>query len=185
LLLILQGDVVAPQINRVIPHVKHRRFDSEIFAGVLRFRYAELVNFCLMPNHFHLIVRELKEGGISKFMQRLSDAYTKYFNIKYSRTGHLFGGKFQSIHIDQNEYLKYVSAYIHLNPRDLKQWNHKEIQYPWSSFQDLSVNNRFGEFLNPSIILDQFDSGREYQDFVEETPIKEIKNEITPDYLID
>ena len=184
LLVILQGDVVFPQISRIIHLVRHWMFDSEEFQDVLKHRYVEVVAFCLMPNHFHLILHEIKDGGISKFMQRLLNAYTKYFNTKYNRTGHLFGGKFQSVHINNNAYLNYLSAYIHLNPRELKGWHRKEVKYPWSSFQDFIIHNRFGKFLNLSIIRSQFNK-KEYKVFVEETPIKEIKESLDDKSLFD
>ena len=126
-----------------------------------------------MPNHFHLILKETKEGGISKFMQRLADAYAKYFNSRYDRTGHLFGGRFQSVHVNRNAYLNYLSAYVHLNPKELLKWKRREIDYPWSSFQDFVFENRWGDFLSTEILLGQFKDGKEYKSFVEETPIKE------------
>lgn len=72
--------------------------------------------YCLMPNHFHLLVREVSENGVSRFMQKLMTAYTMYFNKKYDRTGALFQGKFKAQHATNDEYLKYLLAYIHLNP---------------------------------------------------------------------
>lgn len=184
LLFVMQGDCVINQINRVVSLVEHRRFDNEIFEDILAMPYVELVSFCLMPNHFHFILKEMKEGGISKFMQRLLDAYTKYFNIRHERTGHLFGGRFQSVHIDTDEYLNHLSAYIHLNPWGLKEWRGKEIQYPWSSFMDYTGENRWDKFLNPSIVMDKF-SGAEYKSFVEETPIKKLRDQLDSAYLID
>ena len=71
---------------------------------------------CLMMNHFHLLVKETKEGGIVKFMVKLLTAYSKYFNKKYERTGSLFESEFKSKHLSTDEYLKYMFAYIHLNP---------------------------------------------------------------------
>ena len=72
--------------------------------------------YCLMPNHFHLLVREIEEGGISKFMQKLLTAYTMYFNTKYQRSGALFQGKFKAMHVASDRHLKYLYTYIHLNP---------------------------------------------------------------------
>src|SRR3989344_979129 len=77
--------------------------------------------FCLMPNHFHVLITQMEENGISKFMQKLSTAYSMYFNKKYKRTGCLFEGKFKSQHVDTDEYLKYLFSYIHLNPVKLIQ----------------------------------------------------------------
>src|SRR3989344_4890227 len=63
-------------------------------------------------------------------------AYAKYFNTKYERVGHLFQGSYKSVHVGDNDQLLYLSAYIHRNPRELKDWKGKEFDYPWSSFQD-------------------------------------------------
>jgi putative transposase len=72
--------------------------------------------YCLMPNHFHILVREKTEGGISKFMLKMMTAYSMYFNKKYKRTGKLYEGVFKSSFIDNENYLKYTYSYIHLNP---------------------------------------------------------------------
>lgn len=188
LLFILQWQTHFPHIGRVVSTIKNLKpnfFISDIIPKRdFDKRTVELICFCLMPNHFHFILKEIHEEGkgISAFMQRLGDSYTKYFNIKYQRTGHLFGSVFQSVHIDQDEYLGYLSAYIHLNPRELRRWNGKEIDYPWSSFQDYARTNRWGEFLNQSIIADQFGDQEEYKNFVEES---NAKNDLFDTLLID
>ena len=76
--------------------------------------------YCLMPNHFHLLLTPLVEGGISKFMLKLQTGYSMYFNKKNDRVGALFQGVFKSQHIDDDVYLRYIYAYIHLNPAKLK-----------------------------------------------------------------
>lgn len=76
--------------------------------------------YCLMPNHFHLLVTPLVEGGLSKFMLKLQTSYSMYFNIKNKRSGSLFEGPYKSQHLDTDEYLKYLYSYIHLNPAKLK-----------------------------------------------------------------
>ena len=182
LLCILQSDFYVPQVGRAVHFVKHRMFDKDIIKEILKEKTVELISFCLMPNHFHLILRGNTKDAISKFMQRLGNAYTKYFNAHHKRNGHLFGSGFQSIHIDTNEYLSYLSAYVHLNPRELKQWRGKEVLYPWSSFQDLVKEDRWSEFLNHSVITEQFDNPKEYFNFVEES---DIKNNLNENYLID
>jgi len=72
--------------------------------------------YCLMPNHFHILLTPCVEGGVSKLMQKISTAYSMYFNKRHERTGALFEGKFKAQHVDSDEYLKYLYAYIHLNP---------------------------------------------------------------------
>jgi putative transposase len=111
--------------------------------------------YCLMPNHFHFLIKEKAENGISRFMQKISTAYSMYFNKKYKRTGGLFEGKFKSQHIDTDKYLKYVFSYIHLNPIKLiePKWKKdgiKNIQkaikylqtYQYSSYLDYLNENR-------------------------------------------
>ncbi len=105
--------------------------------------------WCLMPNHFHILLKEKTENGISKFMQKISTAYSMYFNKKYKRTGGLFEGKFKSEHINNDRYLKYLFSYINLNPVKLiqKDWKEKGIKnlskiieflgnYQYSSYLD-------------------------------------------------
>ncbi|OIO31703.1 MAG: hypothetical protein COZ49_01435 [Candidatus Yonathbacteria bacterium CG_4_10_14_3_um_filter_47_65] len=72
--------------------------------------------YCLMPNHFHLLLQEKRDGGISSFMQKLATAYSMYFNNRNKRTGGLFEGRFKAKRVDTDEYLKYLFAYVHLNP---------------------------------------------------------------------
>jgi putative transposase len=182
LLFIFQSNMFIPNISRVVTDVRHRMLNTDTMLEVLKNKTVELVSFCLMPNHFHLILKGNEEKSISKFMQRLGNAYTKYFNTKYERKGHLFSGKYNSILIDSNEYLLYLSAYIHLNPRELKQWNKKELLYPWSSFQDFSKENRWGGFLDSSIVSNQFNDSREYKNFVEES---DIKSGVKKEYFLD
>ncbi|MEK7227519.1 MAG: transposase [Patescibacteria group bacterium] len=83
--------------------------------------------YCLMPNHFHILITENKKGGISLFMQKLLTAYVMYYNHKYERAGGLFEGKFRSEYLGLDQYLKYIFSYIHLNPIKLIQTDWKEV----------------------------------------------------------
>lgn len=76
----------------------------------------DICSYALMPNHYHLIIRSRHEKSIPQFMQKLSTAYTMYFNTKYSRSGVLFQGKYKAVHANTDRYLKYLIAYVHLNP---------------------------------------------------------------------
>jgi putative transposase len=80
--------------------------------------------YCLMPNHFHILITEVDGGSVSKYMIKLMTAYTMYFNKKYERTGKLYEGVFKSTHANSDNYLKYLYSYIHLNPAKLidKNW---------------------------------------------------------------
>ena len=126
--------------------------------------------YCLMPNHFHIVLTQKREGGISKFMQKLSTAYSMHYNKKYDRTGGLFEGKFKSEHIDEDRYFKYLFSYIHLNPIKL-------IQKDW---REAGIKNK-KDALN---YLNDY-SYSSYQDFI---GIKRIQNQIVdqtmfPDYF--
>ena len=133
----------------------------------------DLVSFILMPNHFHLILYERKQGGIAKYMQRVQNSYTKYFNTRHEQSGHLFQGTYKAVHLKTNEQLIYLSAYIHRNSREIKGWRNSEHKYPWSSYQDYLGANRWGKLINPSIILEQFNSAKEYREAVKSSEAKE------------
>ena len=177
-------------LSNVSPHIesllKNRDFNvsNSIANKILQERTVELSTFALMPNHFHLELREVAEGGIADYLQRLEISHTKFFNIKYGRSGYLFQGPFQSVHMKTNEQALYLSAYIHRNPRELSGWKNKEDIYPWSSYQDYVKRNRWGAFLNSEITLGQFSTPAEYRDFVETSGAKE-KEIIKDEFLID
>lgn len=90
----------------------------------------DICAYCLMPNHFHLLVREKEEQGTSRFMQKLMTGYTMYFNKRHERSGALFQGKFKATHANEDRYLKYLISYIHLNPIKLiePQWKEYGIR---------------------------------------------------------
>jgi putative transposase len=92
----------------------------------------EIGAYCLMPNHIHLLLREVTEGGIARFMQKLCTGYTMYFNSKRERTGALFAGTFKSKHVPDDRYLKYLASYIHLNPAELfdPKWKNGQAHIP-------------------------------------------------------
>jgi REP element-mobilizing transposase RayT len=92
----------------------------------------KLYVYCLMKNHFHLLVEEGRKTNISRLMQKLNTAYSMYFNKKYARRGHLFENRFFSSQVDRDEYLLEVSRYIHLNPVRAELLGKPE-EYSWSS----------------------------------------------------
>lgn len=112
-------------------------------------------SYCLMPNHFHILLTPTTEGGVQTFMQKLLTGYSMYFNKKYERRGTLFEGRFKSQHAISDEYLKYLFSYIHLNPLKLIQsdWKEKGLEnilggekylneYRFSSYLDYKEGNR-------------------------------------------
>ena len=89
----------------------------------------DIIAYCLMPNHFHLLLRQHTEGGISKFMQKMSTGYTMYFNVKNKRSGALFQGRYKSVHAGDDRYLKYLFSYIHLNPKQPRTYTYSSYSY--------------------------------------------------------
>ncbi len=177
-----QSPTPFPKVGRLAGTFSKVGFDvaEEDFLHVLNGRAVELVGFCIMGNHFHLLVRELVLGGIARYMQRLGDAYTKYFNTKYQISGHVFQGRYKSVHVKNNRQLMYLSAYIHRNPHELKAWRGKEHEYPWSSLTDYVHENRWGGLLAEEIILDQFEgtARSNYADFVKTSTAKMLVDEL-------
>ncbi len=127
-------------------------------------KMVDIICYCLNPNHYHFILKQLSENGISKFMHKLDTGYTKYFNYKYNRSGSLFQGPFQSIHINTNEYLLWLSGYVNGNAEIHKIG--KAENYKWRSYQDY-LGKRSGTICNKEIILSQFKDIEEYKKYVE------------------
>ena len=133
----------------------HKNNLVEIFKEQREKTLVSILGYCLMPNHFHLILYEHTENGITKFMGKLLTAYSMYFNTKYERSGPLFTHPFRSEHIDNESQYMYIFSYIHLNPISIieKNWkeegvkNKKETEeflqnYKYSSYLDFLEKNR-------------------------------------------
>lgn len=125
-----------------------------------------LIAFALMPNHFHLLIRQITENGISKYIKRVSDSYSRYFNVINKRTGPMFQGSFKAAHVESNEQLLHLSRYIHLNPLVSFVVNDNDFKsYPWSSLKDYLSDDRLS-IVDRAIILDQFKGSKEYLKFI-------------------
>jgi putative transposase len=122
-------------------------------------KLVEIVAYCLNPNHYHFILRQLVPHGISEFMKRLSGGYTQYFNLKHKRNGTLFQGKFKSSHIDSDEYLLHASIYVNLNNR----FNGKVAALSKSSWGEYLGEE--GDYIcNTSVVLEQFRNVKVYEE---------------------
>jgi putative transposase len=173
-LLHLQSPEPFSQAGRYVDHyLKYQTFNVEenIQRKIVTDRRINLITFSLMPNHFHVAVQETEEGGISRYMQRVQNAFGKYFNIKNERKGYVFEGRFGAVHVTDNNQLLYLSTYHHVQCRELPGWRKEESSYPWSSYQDYVQKNRWGKLLNTSLILDQFSPAR-YKTFTDESIAK-------------
>lgn len=131
-------------------------------------KLVDFVSYCLNPNHFHFILSQRNDGGISEFMKRLGGGYTWYFNNKYNRNGSLFQGKFKSIHINSNEYLLHLSTYVNLNDRvhDFGGPTAKMVKSSWNEYIG-KVKSNHKNFCNKDIVLSQFKNKQEYRKFSE------------------
>jgi len=132
--------------------------------------------FCLMPNHYHLLLSPLVENGIALFMKKLSMGYTKYFNERYGRSGALWQGKYKRVLIERDSHFLYIPFYIHLNALDLAypEWRtgqvkdiHKALEYlntyRWSSHLDYNGIRNFPSITQRELLLSQFETRRDYE----------------------
>ena len=125
--------------------------------------------YSLMPNHFHFVLKEIQEGGIALFMQKVFTGYTMYFNQKNDRTGALFGGSYKSKHVANDEYFKHLLSYVHMNPAELFEPKWKDgvgdviemernlLQYPYSSLLEFTGQDRPQKALIDRSIFELFD----------------------------
>lgn len=152
-----------------------------------------VIAWTLMSNHFHLLLKEEREGGVSTFMQRLCGSMTKHYNAKYSERGSLFQGAYHSKTIEDDAYMRYVPAYImtknvfEMHPKgyafaeknfnEAWQW---AMQYPWSSLRYYAGQKQYGAELSPDILAELY-SPESFRNFSKEVIVGRAK---LPDYLI-
>ncbi len=150
----------------------------------------EILSFCLMPNHYHLMVRSKKSSGITEFMRKLGTGYTNYFNQKYDRVGALFQGKYKSKIIDTNEHLAYLPYYVHLNPLSLENFSSKKEtfefleKYRWSSHLDYSGKKNFPSITHREFLTKIIGGTKQYNQNVADW-VKEPKVELIREILLD
>ena len=128
-------------------------------------RLVEIICYCLNPNHFHLLIRQKKDSGITKFMHRLSTGYTMYFNEKLKRRGSLFQGRFKAKHITDNDYLLHVSTYVNLNNRVHRLGGSTSKNVIRSSWRFYEHGIYDPVLSGENSILDQFKNPKEYAGF--------------------
>lgn len=127
-----------------------------------RVELVDIIAWSLMPNHYHLLINQKTENGITKFMQRLGTGFTMYTNKKYERTGHVFQGSFKAKHVNKDVYLQHLTRYIHINALDIfdPDWRKNGVrdinaakrfllEYKWSSLNDYLGNQNFPLVLSP------------------------------------
>ena len=138
----------------------------------------KILCYCLMPNHFHLLLKEIREGGISKFMQKFGGGYANYFNFKHQEVGRVFQGVYKAKLVDEEMYLKYLSVYIQVInvlelfpgglPAALKDFKNamKFVEeYPFSSYADY-IGLRHSLIIDKDVLGELFPTPEDYKNFV-------------------
>jgi len=150
-----------------------------------------ILAFCLMPNHYHLLLQSLVENGVPLFMKKLNGGYVQYFNKKHERTGTLFERKYKSVLVDSQAHFIHLPYYIHLNPLDLvvPEWRQRKIKnlsktmnflnsYRWSSHLDYCGKNNFPSVTQRDFLLEIFQGENGYKrtikDWLKELDLEEI-----------
>jgi putative transposase len=134
-----------------------------------RDKLVEIIGFVLMPNHYHLIVKQIQENGITEFMRKLGTGYTNYFNIKNKRVGPLFQGKYKIVIPENDQQLRYLPHYVHLNPVEIFNpgWKDNGIidinktlsdlsSYKWSSYLNYLGGNLYSEIIEKEELSDMY-----------------------------
>ncbi len=126
----------------------------------------DIISYCFMPNHFHLLLRQRIDKGVSRFVSNTTNGYTKYFNTKHHRVGPLLQGTFKAVWVETEEQLLHLTRYIHLNPTTNYLVQEQNLQdYPWSSFQEYFGLKETG-ICDTSFLRSTFPSGKVYEEFV-------------------
>lgn len=157
----------------------------------------EILAFCLMTNHFHLLVRQKQEKGIVRYMQKLGTGYTMYFNKKYERVGPLFQGRFKAVLVQKDLHLRCLVHYIHFNPLDFVEpgWREQKIRshkdaltflrfYRWSSFRDYIGESNFPFVTIRDFIWSLFGGPKGYEREVTQW-LKNMDFETARDFLLE
>lgn len=119
----------------------------------------DLIAYCLMDNHFHLLIFQREPEAITKLFRSIGTAYTMYFNTKYKRVGHLFQDRFKASLISNDAYLEHITRYIHLNPKHYRTWQYSSLSY--------FLGNKTASWIKPSYIMDNFTT-QTYLKFLED-----------------
>ena len=169
---------IKPPISRLT-----RKQLTEKLATQVKSSLIKIIQYCLMPNHFHLLVQQSKNNGVILFIRDAIDSYTRYFNTKHERVGPIFQGRFKSVEVESDDQCIHLSRYIHLNPCAANIANKPE-DYEWSSYQSFLQKNK-SRLCNPKLILDCFKSANEYKKFIDDYRDYMISLELVNDLILE
>ncbi len=171
----------APALNIYYKQPSLKSYEVQPRKISMRKILVEIIAFCLLPNHFHLLVKQKQEGGIVRFMQKFGTGYTMYFNQKYRRVGGLFQGRFKAVRVEKERHLLYLPHYIHLNPLDLSMptWRNGKIEKPqkalkflesyrWSSYPDHIGKKNFPSLLSKGLFKELYGTPAMYRQSMHE-----------------
>lgn len=165
----------------VSSNYRHNKMPRTLLGRHERELLVEILAFCLMPNHLHLLVRQSREGGISKFMRKIGAGYGGYYNKKYQRKGRLFDGRYKVIRIANDNQLKIIFVYIHTNPVAIliPHWKEKGVgkkefqkvlnfldNYRWSSYLDYLGKDNFPSLISRDYLIKEMGGVKEARRFV-------------------
>lgn len=137
---------------------KEQQFDNHGVPYPHLTNKVELLCFCLMPNHFHLLLYQKEEKAMQTLMRGVMTSYSRYFNKKYDRSGGLFESRYKASHIGQDSYLDHISRYIHLNPKEWRTYKYSSLPF--------YLGQKKAEWLKQERILELFDNREGYATFV-------------------
>lgn len=146
-----------------------KQSEKESLFQVEKQKLVTLLAFCFMPNHFHMLLRQEADNGISKFMADFQNSFTRYFNTRHKRIGHLFQGQFKAVRIETGDQLLHTSRYIHLNPYTsyvLKTLDELK-RYPWSSLRQY-IDKEADGVCEVESTISSFPSRGKYLEFIQD-----------------
>jgi putative transposase len=147
---------------------KHNTENRHIFENLNG--QVRLLAYCLMPNHFHLLLYQTTQDGVTKLMRRVITGYVMYFNNRYQRVGSLFQGRYKASRINADDYLHHISRYIHLNPDNYTEWPYSSLPY--------YLGKKESSWVQPKQILELFDNNTQtYIEFLRD--YEESKKELS------
>ena len=169
---------IKPPISRLTRKELVEKLSIQVKSPLIK-----IIQYCLMPNHFHLFAQQLEGAGITEFIRIALDSYSRYFNTKHERVGPLFQGKFKSVEVENDDQCMHLSRYIHLNPC-ISKLATKPEDYKWSSYQSFLQKNK-SRVCNPKLILNYFKSPNDYQNFVDDYRDYMISLELISDLILE
>ncbi len=147
-------------LKRYLSHDVHRKPDRHLKRNVSQ--HVSLLAYCLMPNHYHLLLYQTSEDGVTQLMRRVITGYVMYFNDRYQRVGALFQSKYKASHINADAYLHHISRYIHQNPDKYETWSASSLPYYLNK-------KKTPTWLNTAPVLELFQNdAKVYHEFLKE-----------------